>query len=93
MALMVTAFPTSGSLETASRLGIITALMVGTSSTVHLIKVREQSRAREASVGRRLHLAVKYGMDSSGNLAGEPVPDLDGEANGDAASDPGEGGS
>ena len=71
MALMVAALPMSGSLETASRVGIATAVVVGVSSTVHLIKVRERSRAREASEGKRLLGAVKYGMGDSPSVTGD----------------------
>ena len=71
MALMAAALPTSGSLETASRMGILTAVLVGVSSTVHLLKVRERNRAREASEGKRLYAAVKYGVGESRGVTGE----------------------
>ena len=85
VALMVAAFPTSGSLETAARMGIITASIVGMSSLVHLFKVRGKIRAYEASEGRRLHLAVKYGV-GRGKVYDEPAPHLDLGANGDTPS-------
>ena len=65
IALMVAALPGSGSLEAASRMGIVTAVLVGISSLVHLMKVRDRSRAREASEGKRLYAAVKRPMDDS----------------------------
>ncbi len=71
MALMAAALPTSGSLETASRMGILTAVLVGVSSTVHLLKVRERNRAREASEGKRLYAAVKYGVGESPGVTGD----------------------
>ena len=80
MALMAAALPTSGSLETASRTGILTAVVVALSSTVHLLKVRDRDRAREASEGRRLYAAVKTGLHTSGPTLGEdsgPAPDED----------------
>ena len=76
MALMAAALPMSGSLETASRMGILTAAVVALSSTVHMLKVRDRSRAREASEGRRLYAAVKTGMHTSGPAAGEDVRDI-----------------
>ncbi len=90
IALMVAAFPSSGALESASRMGIVTAVMVGISSTVHVIKVRERSRALEASEGSRLHLAIKYGV-GRGKVYGDPRPDFDMPENGDAPSDLSEG--
>ena len=60
MVLMGASLPMSGSLETASRIGIVTAVLVGISSTVHLMKVRERSRAREASEEKRLYAAIGY---------------------------------
>ncbi len=71
MALMAAALPTSGSLETASRMGILTAVLVGVSSTVHLLKVRERNRAREASEGKRLYAAIKYGVGESRGVTGD----------------------
>ena len=78
MALMAVALPGSGSLETASRVGIVTALLVATSSTVHLMKVRDRSRAREASEEKRLYAAIKYRMgDIASMTENEPSePDL-----------------
>ncbi len=46
LALMVASLPSSGSLETASRIGMIAAVLVAVSSTVHLVMVRERNRAR-----------------------------------------------
>lgn len=66
IALMAAAVPISGSLETGSRMGVVTAVMVVLSSTVHLIKVRDRNRARDASEGRRLYAAVKYGIGGHG---------------------------
>ncbi len=71
MVLMAVALPTSGSLETASRMGILTAVLVGVSSTVHLLKVRERNRAREASEGKRLYAAIRYGVGASPDVTGE----------------------
>ena len=71
MALMAAALPMSGSLETASRMAILTAVLVGVSSTVHLIKVRERTLAREASEGKRLYAAVKYGVGESPDVPGD----------------------
>ena len=70
-ALMAAALPTSGSLESASRMGIVAAVLVAVSSTAHLIKVRERNRAREASEGKRLYASIRYGIDTSAILAGE----------------------
>ena len=70
MALMAAALPMSGSLQTASRVGILTAAMVALSSTVHMLKVRERNRAREASEGKRLYAAVKYGIGGSTSTPG-----------------------
>ena len=49
------------------------------------------SRAHETSEGRRLHLAVKYGV-GRGKVYGEPLPDIDVNTNEDVQSDPGDGG-
>ncbi len=80
LALMAAAVPTSGSLETASRVAIVTAVLVALSSTVHMLKVRGKSRARELSEGGRLYAAVKTGIHTSGLAEGEdavPAPGLD----------------
>ena len=77
VALMATALPTSGSLEAASRMGIIVALLVALSSTVHLVKVRERNRAREASEGKRLYASIRYGIDASAMLTGESLLEPD----------------
>ena len=76
MALMAAALPNSGSLETASRMGILTAVVVAFSSTVHMLKVCDRSRAREASEGRRLYAAVKTGTPTAGPEAGEDVRNI-----------------
>ena len=62
MALMVSALGGAGSLATASGVGIVTAVLVAFSSTVHLMKVRDRIRAREASEEKRLYAALKYPM-------------------------------
>ncbi len=77
MALMAAVIPMSGSLQTASRVGILTAAMVALSSTVHMLKVRDRSRAREASEGRRLYAAVKTGTHTSGPEPDESVRDTE----------------
>ena len=74
LALMVTALPGAGSLARASGVGIVTAVLVATSSAVHLMKVRDRSRAREASEGKRLYVALKHPMgDSPSVIEGEPA--------------------
>ena len=77
MALMVAALPGWGSLETASRIGIVTAVLVAISSTVHLVKVRDRRRAREASEGKRLYAALSHPMGDSPSVTedGPPGPD------------------
>ncbi len=91
IALMMAAFPGSGTgdLASASRTGIVTAVIVGLSSTVHLLKVRERSKAQEASEGSRLHLAVKYGI-GRGQVYGEPLPEIDPDTDGEGQGDPDE---
>ena len=71
MTLMAAALPMSGSLQTASRVGILTAAMVALSSTVHMLKVRERNRAREASEGERLYAAVKSGIGERPGVTGD----------------------
>ncbi len=88
VALMATALPTSGSLEAASRMGVIVALLVALSSTVHLVKVRERNRAREASEGKRLHASIKYGIGRSTSAPGGVPVELDGPAEPDALAIP-----
>lgn len=88
MALMAAALPMSGSLQTASRVGILTAAMVALSSTVHMLKVRDRSRAREASEGKRLYAAVKYGVGGSTSTPGGVPVELDGPAEPDALAIP-----
>ena len=63
IALMVSVLLAAGSLATASAVGIVTAVLVAFSSTVHLMKVRDRSRARQASEETRLYAAIKYPMD------------------------------
>ena len=77
MALMAAALPMSGSLQTASRVGILTAAMVALSSTVHMLKVRDRSRAREASEGKRLYAAVKYGIGEPPGVTGDEPSEPD----------------
>lgn len=72
-ALMAAALPTSGSLEAASRMGIIAAVLVALSSTVHLLKVRERNRAREASEGKRLYASIRYGTDANPRTTGDQL--------------------
>ena len=60
MVLMGASLPGSGSLETASQIGILTAVLVGISSMVHLMNVRKRSRFREVSEGKRLYAAIQY---------------------------------
>ena len=78
IALMVSALLGMESLATASAVGIVTAVLVTFSSTVHLIKVRDRSRAREASAEKRLYAAIKYPMgDIASVTENEPSePDL-----------------
>jgi heme/copper-type cytochrome/quinol oxidase subunit 3 len=75
MALMAAAVPTSGSLESASRIGILTAVLVVVSSTVHMAKVRARSRVREESEGKRLYAALKYGIDGSPSTLADELPE------------------
>ena len=63
IALMVSALLAAGSLATASAVGIVTAVLVAFSSTVHLMKVRDRSRVRQASEEKRLYTAIQYPMD------------------------------
>ncbi len=92
MALMGAALPTSGSLESASRIGILTAVVVALSSAVHLLKVRERNRIREASEGKRLYAAVKYGIDGNPGVAGEGLSEREGSPQPDASNDLGDAG-
>lgn len=77
MALMAAALPTSGSLESASWIGILTAVLVAVSSTVHMAKVRARSRAREESEGKRPYAALKYGIDGSPSILADTLPEAD----------------
>jgi hypothetical protein len=78
MALMAAAVPTSGSLESAARMGILTAVLVALSSTVHMLKVRERNRVREASEGKRLYAAVKYGIDGTPDVTEDGLSEGEG---------------
>jgi hypothetical protein len=93
MVLMGASLPGSGSLDTASRLGIVTAVLVAISSAVHLMTVRARGRGREASEGKRLYAVLQYGTaDYESGAPGEPseldesIPSGDG---GDPAGNPG----
>ena len=97
MVLMGAALPTSGSLETASRMGILTAVLVALSSTIHMLKVRERNRIREASEGKRLYASIKYGIGESPSRPEDWLPEEAGlsetdgpqEADGREADGPG----
>ena len=89
MVLMGASLPTSGSLETASWIGILTAVLVAVSSTVHLMKVRERSRAREALEGKRLYAAIQYQTEDNPSVTGEEPTELDDSTHpGDAGGRP-----
>ena len=93
MVLMGASLPGSGSLETASRIGIATAVLVGISSTVHLTKVRERSRRREASEGKRLYAAIGHQTGDNPSVPGEEPSGLDDLTHpGDASGRPGNAG-
>ena len=93
MVLMGASLPTSGSLETASRIGILTAVLVAVSSTVHLMKVRERSRRREASEGKRLYAAIQYPTEGNPSVTGgEPSEADDSTHPGDAGGQTGDAG-
>ncbi len=92
IALIFSALPMSGSLETASRMAILTAVLVAVSSTVHLMKVRERTRAREATEGKRLYAAIKYGVGASPGDPGDGPTEPDVPIDlGHASADPGDG--
>ena len=78
IALMVSVLLAAESLVTASAVGIVTAVLVAFSSTVHLMKVRDRSRARQASEEKRLYTALKYPMGDIASVSeNEPSgPDL-----------------
>jgi hypothetical protein len=78
IALMGSVFLAPGSLATASAVWIVTAVLVAFSSTVHLMKVRDRNRARQASEEKRLYTALKYPMgDNPGVTEDESSePDL-----------------
>ena len=78
LVLMAVSRPTSGSLQTASAVGIATAALIVMSSTVHLVHVRNRRRARDASQERRLYQSIKYGLDAPGSAP--PEVDLGGTA-------------
>jgi hypothetical protein len=86
MVLMGASLPGTGSLETASRLGIVTAVLVAISSAVHLMKVRARGRGREASEGKRLYAALRYETVDHQSVTGEELSDLGN------SSPPGDGG-
>lgn len=86
LVLMGASLPASGSLETASRIGIVAAVLVAVSSTVHLIKVRERTRAREASEGKRLQAAIQYDISDNPSVTRDEYPEPD------ASTDPGDAG-
>ena len=90
MVLMGASLPMSGSLETASRVGFVVAVLVALSSTVHLVKVRERGRGREASAGKRFYAAVgsEAGESESTSVIGEEPSGLDGSTHPGAASGP-----
>ncbi len=93
MVLMGASLPASGSLETASRIGILTAVLVAVSSTVHLIKVRERNRRREASEGKRLYAAIQYPTEGNPSVTGEEPSEADDPTyQGDAGGQPGDAG-
>jgi len=72
IALMGSVLLAAGSLATAS------AVLVAFSSTVHLMKVRDRNRVRQASEEKRLYTALKYPMgDNPGVTEDESSePDL-----------------
>ncbi len=78
LVLMAVSRPTSGSLQTASAVGIATAALIAMSSTVHLVHVRNRRRARDASQERRLYQSIKYGVDA--RRSAPPEADLGGTA-------------
>ena len=93
MVLMGASLPTSGSLETASRIGILTAVLVAVSSTVHSTKVRERSRRREASEGKRLYAAIGHQTGDNPSVPGEEPSGLDDLTHsGDVGGQPGDAG-
>ena len=77
MVLMGASLPMSGSLETASRIGIVTAVLVGISSAVHLMKIRDRGRDREASEGKRLHAAIGHQTGDNPSVTGAESPEVD----------------
>ena len=86
MALMAAALLTSVSLESASRIRILTAVLVAVSSTVYMAKVRARSRAREESEGRRPYAALKYGIDGSPSILADTLPEADEPTEGTGSS-------
>ena len=85
---MGASLPTSGSLETASRIGIVAAVLVAVSSTVHLLKVRERSRGRETSEGKRLYAAMQYQAEGNPSVTGEEPSEADDSTHPGDASGP-----
>ena len=75
LVLMGSALPGAGSLGRASWIAIVVAGLVAVSSTVHLLTVRERSRIREGSTGKRLAAAIDYPVtaeDESEEQGGPP---------------------
>jgi hypothetical protein len=73
LVLMGSALPGAGSLGRASWIAIVVAGLVAASSTVHLLTVRERSRAREASTGNRLAAAIEYPVGDAPATPGDDV--------------------
>ena len=61
--------------------GLSGMALVALSSTVHMLKVRERNRVREASEGKRLYAAIKYGIDYG--IDGNPSVTGDGLSEGE----------
>ncbi len=90
LVLMAASLPSSGSLETASRIGMVAAVLVAVSSTVHLLMVRERNRTREALVGRRLQAAIQSGVSDNPSVTGDEQAEPDVSTDlGDAGGRPG----
>ncbi len=93
MVLMGASLPMSGSLETASRIAILTAVLVAISSAVHLMKVRGQGRGRVASEGKRLFAAIRYEAAVNPSGIGEEPSEVDDSTRpGNAGDRPGDAG-
>ncbi len=87
MVLMGASLPMSGSLETASRIGIVTAVLVGVSSAVHLVKIRDRGRDLEASEGKRLHAAIGYQTGDDPSVIGAEPSEVDDSTHPEDADD------